>query len=410
MSFSPFDDGTLAISSSSGQISIWQVKDVSPELVIPNTAIHCFDATQAINCLQFHTTVETLLSFATSDQLKIYDLIKGKVVIESNRCSQIQSIDCKYDGKLYALSDGGQQLIKIWDPRIDGSKQFAIQFKGHDNDRDSRVIWLGDKPFILSTGFNNRKAREAFLWDTRSSQSPVTSLKEFERSSGVWIPLFDLDTQMLFIAGRNDSAVNHWEADTLISGNAQFDNNGVNKIAVDLQTKGATLASKRALKVMEAEVNRVILLGSDGIVPISYKVPRKSYRDFHSDLFPETKSPDSVIDLNEWMDLKDRPIPTISLNPNINKRDRLTRFGKTLGSDLKIESTDQEVDRFLVICQKDGIDINASLKDLIENPKSNETEFVAEKSIDSQNKERIVDPTPRPQVQRRGFTSELSIN
>lgn len=380
--------------------------EIYPELVIPNKAIHCFDASEPINCLQFHPTVETLLGLATEQHLKLYDLIKGQVIIESNKCSQIQSIDCKYDGKLYSLSDGGQQQIQIWDPRIDGSKQWAIQFKGHDNDRDSRVIWLADKPFILSTGFNKRKAREAFLWDTRSPRSPVTSLNEFEPSSGVWIPLFDFDTQMLFIADRNGSSVNHWEGDALIAGNTQLDNNGVNQMSVDLQIKGAALTSKRALQVMEAEVNRVILLGSEGIAPISYRVPRKTYRDFHPDLFPETKSPDSVIDLNDWLDVKDPSIPTISLNPNINKRDKIIRLGKTLGSDLTVQSTDQEVDQFLDICQKDGIDVTASLKDLIENPKSNEKEFVVEKQSDIQHKEVKVNPIARTQPQRRGFTSE----
>ena len=250
--------------------------------------IHSIDCSEPISLVKFHSTVETVVSFATKTQIILYDITKGQNIIESNHCSQIQSIDCRYDGKLFALTDGVDSNIKIWDPRIDGSKAFGLQFKGHDNDRDSRVIWLGDKPNIVSTGFNRRKAREAFLWDTRSTQKPITSVNEFEPSAGIWIPLFDLDTQMLFIAGRNDSALNHWETTDLINGSAQMDNHGINKQTIDLQIKGATLASKRALNIMETEVNRVVLLGTDSIAPVSYKVPRKTYREFHSDLFPET--------------------------------------------------------------------------------------------------------------------------
>ncbi|CAG2176857.1 unnamed protein product, partial [Oppiella nova] len=296
LDFSPFDDGILATASSAGHVNIWQFTQLSPKIVIPNTATHSFTSEEPVDLIRFHTTVETILAFATKTRLKLFDITKGQAFVNSTNCSQIQSIDCKYDGKLYALTDGGDSCIKIWDPRVDDSGEaFAMEFKAHDSDRDSRVIWLGDNPYVLSCGFNRRKAREAFLWDTRSTQKPVSAMNEFEPSQGLWIPLFDFDTQMLFIAGRNDSAVNHWEINDLITGTAQLDNNGVNKKSVDIQTKGAAIVPKRALNIMQTEVNRVVLLGADSIAPVSYRVPRKSYREFHSDLFPETKSPDSNI-------------------------------------------------------------------------------------------------------------------
>ncbi|EEC03044.1 conserved hypothetical protein [Ixodes scapularis] len=43
----------------------------------------------------------------------------------------------------------------------------------------------------------------------------------------------------------------------------------------EVQTKGAGLVPKRALKVMDGEVNRVLILGQDCIVPVPYQVPRK---------------------------------------------------------------------------------------------------------------------------------------
>lgn len=41
------------------------------------------------------------------------------------------------------------------------------------------------------------------------------------------------------------------------------------------QTKGACLVPKRALNVMQAEVNRVLQLTSSTVIPITYQVPRK---------------------------------------------------------------------------------------------------------------------------------------
>lgn len=44
------------------------------------------------------------------------------------------------------------------------------------------------------------------------------------------------------------------------------------------QTKGACLIPKRALNVMQGEVNRILQLTSSSVIPITYQVPRKSYR------------------------------------------------------------------------------------------------------------------------------------
>lgn len=44
------------------------------------------------------------------------------------------------------------------------------------------------------------------------------------------------------------------------------------------QTKGACLVPKRALNVMQGEVNRILQLTSNSVIPITYQVPRKSYR------------------------------------------------------------------------------------------------------------------------------------
>jgi coronin-7 len=41
------------------------------------------------------------------------------------------------------------------------------------------------------------------------------------------------------------------------------------------QTKGACLVPKRAMDVMQAEVNRVLQLCDSFIVPITWQVPRK---------------------------------------------------------------------------------------------------------------------------------------
>lgn len=82
------------------------------------------------------------------------------------------------------------------------------------------------------------------------------------------------------------------------------------------QTKGACLLPKRALRVMEGEVNRVLQLTSASVIPIMYQVPRKTYRDFHSDIFPDTNGFRSELSPKDWLAGKNLPLGKISLDPS----------------------------------------------------------------------------------------------
>lgn len=46
-----------------------------------------------------------------------------------------------------------------------------------------------------------------------------------------------------------------------------------------------------------------------------YQVPRKSYRDFHSDIFPDTNSYKSDLLAQDWMSGKNYSLPKMSLDP-----------------------------------------------------------------------------------------------
>lgn len=81
------------------------------------------------------------------------------------------------------------------------------------------------------------------------------------------------------------------------------------------QTKGACLVPKRALRVMEGEVNRIMQLTSNTVIPIMYQVPRKTYRDFHSDLYPETNGYKTDLTVTQWLKGINTAVPKMSLDP-----------------------------------------------------------------------------------------------
>lgn len=66
---------------------------------------------------------------------------------------------------------------------------------------------------------------------------------------------------------------------------------------------------------MEGEVNRVLQLTSNSVIPIMYQVPRKTYRDFHGDIFPDTNGSTSELLPTEWLSGKNISLKKISLDP-----------------------------------------------------------------------------------------------
>lgn len=66
---------------------------------------------------------------------------------------------------------------------------------------------------------------------------------------------------------------------------------------------------------MDGEVNRLLQLTSNSMIPITYQVPRKTYRDFHADLFPDTVGCKSELSPQDWFSGRNLAVPLISLDP-----------------------------------------------------------------------------------------------
>lgn len=92
---------------------------------------------------------------------------------------------------------------------------------------------------------------------------------ELDSSSGILLPLYDSDTGMCFLAGKGDTSIQYME----VTDREPYLVEGLRHTGE--QTKGAALVAKRALHVMQGEVNRVLQLTSSMVIPIMYQVPRK---------------------------------------------------------------------------------------------------------------------------------------
>nr|XP_018900731.1 PREDICTED: coronin-7 isoform X1 [Bemisia tabaci]XP_018900732.1 PREDICTED: coronin-7 isoform X1 [Bemisia tabaci] len=309
MDFSPFHDNLLATGSQDCMVKLWTIPDNGLTENLSNAQCMLNHGHRRVENVTFHPVCDALLTTTSVSSLFLWDLVEQKKVFSYNDHGDVvQSLSWKQDGQLLVTSCKDKQL-RVIDPRCN-SANGAVTHSciSHHGIKDSRVVWLGNMNRILTTGFNSSRQREIIMRDLRVMNQPEKTLC-LDSSTGILIPLFDPDTNMLFLAGKGDITILYME----VTDREPFLVEGLRHTGE--QTKGACLVPKRALKVMEAEVNRVLQLTSSMVIPIMYQVPRKSYRDFHADLYPETNGAVSPLKPKEWLTGANNPVPKISLDP-----------------------------------------------------------------------------------------------
>ncbi|XP_066054556.1 coronin-7 isoform X2 [Chamaea fasciata] len=180
---------------------------------------------------------------------------------------------------------------------------------GHDNNKDSRLLWMGSSDCLISVGFSQMREREVKLWDTRRL-SGATLTMALDTSPGVTIPLYDADTGLLVLAGKGENLLYCFEVAPTQPALTQ-----VTQCRTEGSTRGLAAVPRLALDVMACEVLRVLQLTDTALVPVSYLVPRKSVQEFHEDLFPDCTGMLPATDAQGWWAGESQQVGRVSLHP-----------------------------------------------------------------------------------------------
>ncbi|XP_059140103.1 coronin-7-like [Physella acuta] len=316
LDFSPFDDYLLATASQDNKVSLWLLPNESSPTNIsePVLSLPVFD--RRVENVLWNPQVDGILAVTYNTTVKLYDVTgsSGREVFGfANHGDQVQSVSWQEDGALLVTSSKDKK-IRIIDPRAGTVVQ---EGNGHQNVKDSRVLWLSGKNLILSTGFSQSRNREVRVWDPKNLSSSLTSM-DLDSSTGTIMPFFDPDTNMTFLIGKGDTSLNFLE---LTDRDPYLTPGGVDRVE---QIKGAALVPKRAMNLMDGEVNRLLVLCRNTILPASYIVPRKSYRDFHSDLYPDTQGGEPSLTADQWLSGQSTNPKFVKLEPckQLIRRDR----------------------------------------------------------------------------------------
>ncbi|KAM9556828.1 coronin-7-like isoform 2-T2 [Guaruba guarouba] len=304
--FSPFDQLLLATGSADETVKVWRLPQSSQD--IPSGAgLTLGPGGGPVDMLQFHPTADGILASGTGKRVTIWDMEQQQplTVLDSHR-DQLQSLAWKRDGSLLGTSSKDKKL-RIFDPRVSPAASQSVL--GHENNKDSRLLWIGSSDCLISIGFSQMREREVKLWDMRRFSGAMLTMA-LDTSPGAAIPLYDADTGLLVMAGKGENLLYCFEVAPTQPALTQ-----VTQCRTEGSTRGLATVPRLALDVMACEVLRVLQLTDTALVPVSYVVPRKSVQDFHEDLFPDCTGTLPATGAQAWWAGDSQQVGRVSLHP-----------------------------------------------------------------------------------------------
>ena len=185
---------------------------------------------------------------------KIWDVSQGsaveKVTLPSDYKGLITSVTWSPDGALMATSCK-DKFLRIFDPR---ANQMVAKVADHQGAKSGRALWCGGSVNkILTTGFSKAPInREMHLWDPRVMDKFIAE-KKLDQSSSLSLPLFDEDTNVLYLNGKGEGLINFFDL-----GEGSFDFLGKYQ-SID-PAAAVSAVPKTSLDVMKCEIFRLLKL------------------------------------------------------------------------------------------------------------------------------------------------------
>lgn len=297
--WSPFDDSIVASAGEDGKIFIWKIEDSlfegwgddgwTPQELSPKTRLNA--GGRKVGQVEFHPTASNLLTSASGDHLiRLWDIENGTespTITLKGHGDTIQSLAWNPTGTLLATTCRDKKL-RLFDPRA-GVEAIRVA-DGHSGVKGSRVVWLGDKDRIATTGFSKMSDRQIGLWDTSDLKN--LDMISVDTSAGVLMPFFVEGNEILFLAGKGDGNIRYYE----------YENDSLHFLSEYKSSdpqRGLNFLPRRALDVSQNEIARGFKLAGGSIEPLSFIVPRKS-DSFQSDIFPPAPSIEAALSASEW--------------------------------------------------------------------------------------------------------------
>jgi coronin-1B/1C/6 len=318
LDFNPFNDSMIASGSEDCTAKIWTIPQSGLTENLSNPSQTLTGHKRKLLNVKFHPVANNVLATSSTDfSVKVWDIEKGNTIcsLEAQHSDLIGCVEWKYNGSLIATSCKDKK-VRIFDPR---TNSISADVEAHQGNKVFRVSWLGRRDNLFSVGFTKTSEREYAIWDPRNISSPLVR-QNLDSASGLIMPFFDIDTNVLFLGGKGDGNIRYYE----IVDEAPYIH-FLSEFKTNVPTRGLCLVPKRALKINECEIARFLKISVKMCEPISFQVPRKS-DVFQDDIFPPCFSGDPSLTVAEYMSGKNAEPKTVSLSIGFVAKPKVTEF------------------------------------------------------------------------------------
>uniref|UniRef100_U5ETW4 Coronin n=1 Tax=Corethrella appendiculata TaxID=1370023 RepID=U5ETW4_9DIPT len=300
----PHNDNVIASGSEDCVVKVWQIPDGGLSRTLTDPVVDLIFHQRRVGLVLWHpSALNVLLTAGSDNQIVVWNVGNGEVLVH---------IDCHPD-TIYSACwnwDGSQLVttckdkkIRIINPRTGEIENEAI---AHEGSKASRAIFLRHG-LIFTTGFNRSSERQYSLRAPDALGDPIVMV-DLDTSNGVMFPLYDPDTNLIYLCGKGDSVIRYFE----VTPEQPFVHY-INQFQTPDSQRAIGMMPKRGCDVSTCEIAKFYRLNNGGLCQvISMTVPRKSEL-FQEDLYPDTLSDEASISAEEWMSGTDADPQLISL-------------------------------------------------------------------------------------------------
>lgn len=327
--FNPFNDNLIATGGEDCYIKLSQIPEGGLKENLTTAAVSFAGHEKKITNLRWHPTANNILTSASHDRtVKLWDASTGSEVLSYDGFEDtVFNFDYNRNGSQLAVISKDKK-IRLYDPR---DSKTVTEIATHAGTKKSSVFYVSKHGLIGSVGFTRGSLRQIHLWDPRNIGSKPLASKDIDQSAGIFSAHYDHDTSLLFLSGKGDSSIRYFE----ITGEAPYIH-FISSFSDSSSQKGVCFLPKLQVDVTGCEVVKALRLMRDSIIPVGFKVPRKSEL-FQKDLFPDAYAGAPALEASAWLDGKNEDPVLTSMKPGQQTRAKAEFTAKKSYGELEAE-------------------------------------------------------------------------
>ncbi|XP_015039071.1 coronin-1C-A-like isoform X1 [Drosophila miranda] len=305
----PHNDNVIASGSEDCVVKVWQIPDGGLSRTLTEPVVDLVFHQRRVGLVLWHpSALNVLLTAGSDNQVVIWNVGTGEILVHIDSHPDIVYSACfNWDGSKLVTTCKDKK-IRIYDPR---TAELESEAMCHEGSKATRAIFLRHG-LIFTTGFNRSSERQYSLRAPDALNEPIVMV-ELDTSNGIMFPLYDADTNMIYLCGKGDSVIRYFE----VTPEPPFVHY-INTFQTTEPQRGIGLMPKRGCDVTTCEVAKFYRMNNNGLCQvISMTVPRKSDL-FQEDLYPDTLAEDAATTAEEWIDGKDADPLTFSLKDRVS--------------------------------------------------------------------------------------------